>query len=476
MAKSYNSRGKIPALITYIIAVVFLILGLTLPIGVDSFTGGGIDFGKMPLAQTGGALAALGVNAGKLPFGSPLAPAFDFSVNLFGLGVNAGAIFLLLYLAVTVVCLAMLIPVCVAGKKSSAVRKIAAVMELVALAVLLPLCAISAAGAIANWNLSVFAALVVTALMLIVQSIVYFGKSGVIKTATFLISAATVVLTIANVADNLPFLQTPINSLVAGMKGSRPFETTAGLYLLDGNVYFGSTLLKLAFTTPAELNSSVFSTIVNYTALVLTILICVNLILDMLGLGKATTKFMLVSNIVRYSAEFILIITLYIAVFVALGSYGLSLYILSVFSLAQLIIALLRYRRYVRANAFDELEEDEFDEDADFADDDADYAFDDGPESGAQVETRNVYYNLNTIYNGPSDNFIRKLNNEEKIEFARLFLERTNENLSMIPDYAVGGDNTKFFSAIFIYLSRVRNVVTDGLMNKMYEEVTRLNG
>lgn len=481
MAKSYTPRSKMPALITYIVAVVFLILGLTLPLGIASFTGGGIDFGKMPFMQLTGALASFGLFAGgSLPFGTNLAPVFSFPVNAWGYNLNIGAALLLLYALITVFAVILLIPACIVKKKSAAARKIAVVMELLALVVLLPLCALAFTNAAAEWNITVFAAFVITALMLIVQSIIYFGKSGVIKTVTFIVSALTVAFAIANVADNLPFLKSPINSLIELITGNRPFETAAGLYSLGDTVFFGSTLIKAALISPSSLAWNVSAAIVNYIALSLSVLVCLNLLLDMLGLGKRTNKFMLVCNNIRYIVQFILIIALYIAVFASLGNFGLCLYILTLFSLVQFIIAIARYCRYKKAAARAE----EHDEDADLADSDEDYAF--GAEAdaapaktatpsatGAVVETRDLVYNVNTIYNGPSDNFIRKLTNEEKVEFARVFLERSTGNLTMIPDYIVGGENSKFFSSVFIYLSHVRSAVTDGLMNKLYEEVAK---
>ncbi|MCD8307175.1 MAG: hypothetical protein LUD51_02975, partial [Clostridia bacterium] len=79
-------------------------------------------------------------------------------------------------------------------------------------------------------------------------------------------------------------------------------------------------------------------------------------------------------------------------------------------------------------------------------------------------------YNVHALYSGPSDNFIKKLSNDEKVEFARVFLERLDAPLTVIPEYKVGGDNTKFFSNVIIYYARVRDMISDGLMNKLYEE------
>lgn len=78
---------------------------------------------------------------------------------------------------------------------------------------------------------------------------------------------------------------------------------------------------------------------------------------------------------------------------------------------------------------------------------------------------------VKTVYNGPIDSFIRKLSDEEKVEFAHVFFERSENRLSNIPEYAVGGNNSRFFSAVFIYYPHVRKLVSDGLMQKLYEEI-----
>lgn len=83
-------------------------------------------------------------------------------------------------------------------------------------------------------------------------------------------------------------------------------------------------------------------------------------------------------------------------------------------------------------------------------------------------------YTIDTIYAGPTDEFIRKLSNDERIEFARTFIEKNRGDLGNIPDYVVGGDNKKFFSVAFIYLGRIRGLVSDGLLNKMYKELNML--
>ncbi len=101
----------------------------------------------------------------------------------------------------------------------------------------------------------------------------------------------------------------------------------------------------------------------------------------------------------------------------------------------------------------------------------ADVAPQAAPEPYVQpVQNANVIYNVHTLYNGPVDKFIAKLTNDEKVQFARVFIERLDGPLAYIPDYKVGGDNTKFFSNVIIYYARVRDLISDSLMNKLYEE------
>ena len=83
-------------------------------------------------------------------------------------------------------------------------------------------------------------------------------------------------------------------------------------------------------------------------------------------------------------------------------------------------------------------------------------------------------YTIDTIYAGPMDDFIRKLSNDERIEFAKTFIEKNRGDLGNIPDYVVGGENKKFFNVVFIYLGRIRGLVSDGLLNKMYKELNML--
>ena len=60
------------------------------------------------------------------------------------------------------------------------------------------------------------------------------------------------------------------------------------------------------------------------------------------------------------------------------------------------------------------------------------------------------------------------------MEFARNFLGVRQPKLQVLPEYVVGGNNEKFFSSVFIYLAKIRDLVSDGLMNKFYDEVNMM--
>ena len=54
------------------------------------------------------------------------------------------------------------------------------------------------------------------------------------------------------------------------------------------------------------------------------------------------------------------------------------------------------------------------------------------------------------------------------------FIEKGKGNIGNIPEYVIGGNNKKFFSAVFIYLGRIRSMISDGLLNKMYKELNMM--
>ena len=480
MAKSDKIRSKFPAMITYIVAVVVMLAGLLLPLGTKALFEGNFNFKNMPVLQLTSAVDALLRPFGyrlKFSFGAALTDSFSYGLSIFGINLDIGAILFLVYTAITVIALGMIIPICLLNRQKDSPRKIAVITELVALSVLLVMALLEGAKntVTSDWNLGVLIPLAVLFIVLAVQSIIYYGGSGVIKTVTVIISALAVVVVIWNIGVIIPPLASPIGWLVGLMQGGRPFATAAGLYSLDGYSYVGTDLIYMLVTDASSLilAGNIGHTIINFVALALVAVVCVNLFLNVLGLGKSTNRFMVWANLVRYVLEFLLIAALIGSVFWMMGNFGLLLYVLTALTLAQLIIAISRLTLYGKKYPSERKVKRKAEAAA------AETAVAVAPVAAAPVVAapvteKTIVYRVNTIYNGPSDEFINKLSTEEKVEFARVFLERSTGRLSGVPDYVVGGNNAKFFSSIFVYLARVRDHVSDALMNKLYQEVNLL--
>lgn len=476
MTKTKTERNKLPALITYIIAVLVTVAGLILPLETAALKGG-INFDRMPLLQLGGAIAAL-TGKSTPAFGKPLTGAYSFTFNLNGTAVNVGAYLLLALTAFTVVAVALAVPACIVKKNSPSAKRMIITGEILLATVLLPLSVAGLAMHGSNINLSVLVPLLTVVVMLAVQSIYYYRSSGVMKTVLTVLSAVAIYFLLC--ATSEPVIKL-LDSVAGKMSGSRPFETSAGLFSLDGVPYSGVTSVYVLAKNMQALFSSAPTgmTVTLIIAFALAAVAGINLYLDILGLGKRTKKFMLNANLVRYILQFVLVIALAISVFVIKGSFGLVLYIVAALTIIQLILESVRRARYRKPVAESD---EETDEAADHAESDEEYAFGEegapaateAPAPEPVTETQNVVYNVNTIYNGPIDSFIRKLTNEQRVEFAKVFLERNCGNLNCIPDYIVGGDNSRFFSAVFIYYAHVRDLVSDGLMGKLYEEKATL--
>lgn len=455
-------EGKTAALVTYIIALLALAAGLVLPITNLTFTGGGFHFKEAPVMQLGGALASFG-----LPLKSQLSILYAFPVQKFDLG---GA--LLFYYALTsAVALVLLIPAIVAKPETS--RKVISVGELLPLTALLPLAALDVLKAYGIWNINLLGAFGVTLLMLVIQRIAYGKGSGVIKFILFILSAVAALFAALDLLSAVPALFSPFGKIASALNGKKPFEANLGLYTVFGIPVTGRSLIVTALFNLFELfrASEPSITVANWFAFLTVCLVLFNLFLDMLGLGKKTNSLMIVSNVIRYSVEFAFIVALAITVLFMPSSYGIMLYLLAIIALIQLLIQIIRavvFRKAHRVAAAETVEAEEPAEENVYAP--AAIPEETAAASNEAYETRNVYYNVNTIYNGPTDDFIKKLSTDEKVEFARLFLEKRTGASHGIPDYVVGGDNSRFFSMLFIYFARIRDIVSDGLMNKFYEE------
>ena len=74
-------------------------------------------------------------------------------------------------------------------------------------------------------------------------------------------------------------------------------------------------------------------------------------------------------------------------------------------------------------------------------------------------------------YDGPTDAFIDTLSDSEKTEFIDVFVNKTKGSVKGVPDYAIGEDNSEFFSTVFVHINRYRNSVSDSLMTKLYKQL-----
>ena len=66
------------------------------------------------------------------------------------------------------------------------------------------------------------------------------------------------------------------------------------------------------------------------------------------------------------------------------------------------------------------------------------------------------------------DAFINGLTPAERDEFTRLFISRVYGENRRLPVYRVGEDNREFFTKIFVFMGRYRNIISDGLLEKIY--------
>ena len=75
-------------------------------------------------------------------------------------------------------------------------------------------------------------------------------------------------------------------------------------------------------------------------------------------------------------------------------------------------------------------------------------------------------------YGGPipylPDAFINSLTPAERDEFDKLFISRVYGDNKRLPIYTVGGDNREFFAKIFVFMGRYRSIISEGLLEKIY--------
>ena len=502
-----NQSKKYLSVVTYCIALICLLLGFFLHV----FNGKGLLFMALPDAFC----TTFGISDPNL--GDALSR--EYTINFFGATeVNMMALVVTLYGLITAVGVIMLIPVLAAKSNKKTANACAYFVEVVAAVILFVFTVMEIQlylGEVGSnvttefkWDYGVIGiAFGGTLLMLIIQSLGYKKGSGFMKLVTFILGAAGVLClfsipTLFSLKSNTVFDGKLFITMFADYNGIETLEalienglgkaTIANSLSLE--FMFGSTdvMAKVAFVC---IGAGVLMALVNFA-------------LDIMAIGASTKKGTLAIDVIRYLIEALLLILAVIMVFVLNNKGlrpGLLMYVLLAIAVVQLIIASIRcavYQPVMKTEENAEIPETYYDDTIANAAAPAPVAAQPQSQYVQPVYLQPVYaspaaapapapaaahaaapanhtgeivYTAKEVYHGPTDSFIARLTDSEKIEFAKLFLEKINGPYANIPDYVIGGDNKEFFSSLFIYLGKFRPLISDGLMNKIYEELNLLN-
>lgn len=518
--KKSSKPAKWVALATYAIALLCLLAGLLVPLAPVSLSPLKDAF-KVENMLVMQAFAALGTFGLKIPF-APDTFVYSYAkdVKLFGAipAFDLGAVLVLLYVLVCVFALIGLIPVIASNRYKRTALRTASFVEGLG-AVVAGLFVLVQLGQFAvganywnNWAFAPVIALGGCTLMLLIQSIAYKKGSGVIKFILLLLSLVAVFSALfASVASDK--LSTVVGKLPAFIKDYSLYN--------NGEAVFGATLISALFTGNfgTIFSGAILDKVLAGVVLALGLLVVINAVLDLIGLGKTTKLYMLIANIVRYVLELIAVILFVVFTFVIKGvTLGFFGYVLALVALLQFIINLIRLLVFipkkkkaaaknkktaavaVAGTAGNENTEAATEEKIDKkaakrAAKEAKKAEKEAKKNAARAAEAEVeetetaateatpivqknadpsVYVVEPTYDGPVDEFIKTLTNAERIEFAYCFIEK-NLILPNVPEYVVGGNNKKFFASVFIYWARISSRVSDGLMNKLYEQGNIMN-
>lgn len=512
MADTQKKSTKKLTVITYAIALVCLLAGLLLPNNFDFKASWNAVIVQIP-----NALERIGIK-----FMDGIDLVHSYPVNLWGnTAFELGGLFVLLYALVCVIAVIGLFIVIFGNKEKDTSLKCAGFIEVLAIIVLTVLLCMEMMNISKNgygngngWSLELVIAFGGPLLMLIIQSIAGKGASGVAKMFLTVFSGLTVVLCLFSFTAIIPQLADMLKG-VLGENTQILGWTTDGESL--GSVWYH---LDIPFNQNYGdfLNGlGVWDKIVSVCMLVLGALIIVNFLLDVCGLEKTTKRWMLGANLIRYILEVVLVLAVIIIGRLACGhDVGMLSYALIALVVLSVVINIFRFISYKdhkeqKAKAKSAKTQ----ADAETAAAEAMPAQTPAPQpqakaanteqqkqaapvadtkpnqpEAAQSKTQapaqqpkpaakpasqqsdGVYSPV--IYSGPRDEFIDTLSNEERVEFARTFIERKNGDIQGVPEYKLDGDNDKFFQSLFIYYSRVRGLVSDGLMSKFYEKLSAI--
>lgn len=538
-------------IVTYILALVFLIAGFFVPLyglydGVFEFTTGKMLFSYLPDALN----RALGFN---LLTGDWVTPFTEGATEMFGMTINIKAWALLVYAVVTVVGLFMLIPVFVGKKTKKTSAASAYVVETVA-AVALGVYYISYLWTLAtngltikyNYNLTIpFGGVL---LMLVIQTLTNKKSLGLAKVLLFLLSSLTLLM-LYNVFALIPIYGKFVTEGIENLNLVAAFSSQAGYS--HGIVGFYD-LLHINEIIPQLGNlGGLYYQILLFCVMIAATLVIVNFIIDLFGLatgakynkagGVATGKGSKVFGLLRYILEFCAVVAVIVMLLILKAKIGAYLYLILILSALPLIIAIIRLARvrsikkknkatagvhfndevmtgehsenvevvsdveraqaeenapaeaaeeapaeqpatteeapeevYVLPPVAEEAAEEPAEEEAPAGDEQLALPAEELPaEQPVSEETHTIVYNVKHVYNGPTDEFMDTLTDAEKVEFAKIFIEKTKGSFNNVPDYEIGGDNSEFFPMIFVYLNKFRALLSSQLLAKIYKHLSK---
>lgn len=508
--KTYN-RKNLPALITYAIALVLLIAGLVVPL----YNLGGEKV--LLVAKLGDVFKGLTGTDG-IFFGHP--------IKFFGMGkaLDFMSIVILLYVATCGLGIIALVPVIIGSLRGKnyangfayAIEGLGVVVTALYLLVALPVVAVEKLSYNMLFPLGGLVA------MIVLSCINKKGSAGV-KVLIFILSAIAflmlfnLVTVFGKAGEKIGTLSEKIksNALWYGPEVGTVDGSTAGITL-------ASLLFETKFMEVLKLLPTVKEKLLIIMGMALATLVIINFILDLFNIAHKETRGKYILHSILYAVQLALAIALCALVFVCKFKIGLLFYVLALMTVVIFLIYVIRAAtaksreakkdKKIKSRPYEGLYG-EADVVPVAAATPAPAPAPVAPAKPVQpqppvapvapaakpvqpqpptpapapapapapvkaeppvVENHNIVYTVNAVYQGPTDDFLNKLTNDEKIEFMQVFVERTKGNLGNMPAYNLGGDNKTFFSNAFIYLGRWRDLISDGLINKMYSEMNML--
>jgi hypothetical protein len=443
-----------------------------------------------------------------------------YAKTVFGLQINLLAYALAVYAFFAVLGIPMLIPVLCGSRKRKTSLVFAGIVEVpAALALELYVMFFSAGSQDAFINYGALVAMGGVLLMLACQCIASkHGALGIYKVWMYILSALGV-LALADITVVMEIFTTPFAKLADLLKSSVGFiGTTIGFY------YLSDCILNVNQIGTIIAGMSALGKAMAILAMVTAALVTLNMIFDTLALGagakydkKGNEKHNHASKrfeLIRYLLQLICAILTVILAMLAKETVGIYLYAIVVISFLQFIAAVIRLARRVP-----EAQEDYYEEDSKAAAK-ATVKLEESPEEESldateeQTTVAPVYVYQDTAadsvdeelskeqkkqlkkeeamnkklakeeakkaedkpkYDGPTDDFIETLDDDQKFEFKDTFLDKNKGTISGLPDYQVGEENKDFYENFFIYLGSLHKTVSDGLLQKVYQRATNVN-